>query len=229
MPDTLIVNRRFCGPPNSGNGGYVCGLLAERFGQPLEVMLRQPPPLDRALTLAAGDPARLLDGDTVIAEARHATLDLDVPHPPSLAQAQLWSQHYAGFESHAFPGCFTCGPARAAGDGLRIFPGRAPDGVLVAASFVPDASLAGVDGTIPLAVAWAALDCSGYFAAAHPTQALLGKMCAQLSLPLMAATSYVVIGWSLGREGRKVHAGTAVFDGHGLLHGSAKQTWITIS
>ena len=24
---TLSISRRFCGPPNSGNGGYVCGLL----------------------------------------------------------------------------------------------------------------------------------------------------------------------------------------------------------
>lgn len=29
---SLVIDRRFLGPPNSGNGGYVCGRLAPRPG-----------------------------------------------------------------------------------------------------------------------------------------------------------------------------------------------------
>ena len=228
MSPAVQVAGRFRGPPTSGNGGYVCGLVAEQIGQPLEVMLRSPPPLDRELTIEAGSPARLLDGDTVVAEARPATLVLDVPAPPSLVDAETWAHGYPGFSVHPFPECFTCGPARAVGDGLRIFPGRSPDGAMVAAPWFAHPALAEPNGQIRIAVAWAALDCAGYFAGAHPATALLGKMCAHVPAPLPAGERYVVIGWSLGREGRKIHAGTALFDAHGTLRGSARQTWIAV-
>jgi hypothetical protein len=149
------VAGRFRGPPTSGNGGYVCGLVAEQLGQPLEVMLRSPPPLERELTLEAGSPARLLDGDTVVAEARPAPLVLDVPAPPSLVDAETWAHAYPGFGVHPFPECFTCGPARAVGDGLRIFPGRAPDGSMVAAPWFAHPALADAQGQIRIAVACA--------------------------------------------------------------------------
>jgi len=38
----------------------------------------------------------------------------------------------------------------------------------------------------------------------------------------------VVVGWGLGRSGRKFHAGTALFDADGRLRGRSLQTWITI-
>ena len=41
-----IIRKRFCGPPNSGNGGYVCGLLANAMAEPCQVTLHAPPPLD---------------------------------------------------------------------------------------------------------------------------------------------------------------------------------------
>ena len=227
-PHTLRVAARFRGPPTSGNGGYVCGLVAQELGQPREVMLRSPPPLERALALEAGAPARLLDGETLIAQSSPMDLALDVPAPPSLAEAEAWSRLYPGFVSHPFPECFSCGPARAVGDGLRIFPGAAPDASLHAAPWLADASLADESGRIPVAVAWAALDCAGYFATAHPVTALLGKMCAHVPAPLAASERYVVIGWSLGREGRKLYAGTALFDEQGVLRGSARQTWIAV-
>ena len=48
MQNTIptIIRKRFCGPPNSGNGGYVCGLLANALGEPAQVTLHAPPPLD---------------------------------------------------------------------------------------------------------------------------------------------------------------------------------------
>jgi len=42
--DHVTIERRFCGPPESGNGGYSCGLLAAHVGGPAEVTLRRSPP-----------------------------------------------------------------------------------------------------------------------------------------------------------------------------------------
>ena len=28
---SIIIEKRYCGPPNSGNGGYVCGRLAQHI------------------------------------------------------------------------------------------------------------------------------------------------------------------------------------------------------
>ena len=52
---TLTVPARFNGPPDSGNGGYTCGLLAEALGaRPAEAVQ---PHLDALVAVAAGDPA----------------------------------------------------------------------------------------------------------------------------------------------------------------------------
>ena len=146
----LTVPRRFCGPPGSGNGGYTAGLLAERVqggtahavshapGCPaVEVTLRQPPPLDVAMRVQhvpADDPGnvtgttatRLLMGGAKIAEAVCVDADLDTVEAVSRAEASEAMERFAGFTSHPFPTCFSCGPDRAEGDGLRIFPGRSP-------------------------------------------------------------------------------------------------------
>jgi hypothetical protein len=49
----IIIDKRFCGPPNSGNGGYVCGRLARHIPGAAEVTLRAPPPLDTPLDAVA--------------------------------------------------------------------------------------------------------------------------------------------------------------------------------
>lgn len=45
MTGSLVVARRFCGPPDSGNAGYVCGLIAGFLDGPVKVTLRLPPSL----------------------------------------------------------------------------------------------------------------------------------------------------------------------------------------
>jgi hypothetical protein len=40
------------------------------------------------------------------------------------------------------------------------------------------------------------------------------------------ATEAVVIGWSLGEDGRKRYAGSALFDEAGTLLAAARSTWI---
>ena len=41
----IFINKRFNGPPNSGNGGYVAGLIAKEIGKCCEVKLVAPPPV----------------------------------------------------------------------------------------------------------------------------------------------------------------------------------------
>src|SRR5688572_28547221 len=101
MADQSIrIDRRFRGPPDSGNGGYVAGLLARALGgSGVEVTLRAPPPLDRELRVVVdGDGAVLLAGDELIAAARRMLVDLIVPPPPSLDVARDAGQHFAGFD-----------------------------------------------------------------------------------------------------------------------------------
>ena len=116
----------------------------------------------------------LYDGETVVATARPTTLAIQIPAAPDFAQAGAASKRYRGFESHFYPGCFVCGPDREAGDGLRIFAGpfsseSGPDG-MVAAAWVPDASLADSSGWLAPEFIWAALDCPGAYAFPEPTK-----------------------------------------------------------
>jgi hypothetical protein len=237
---TIRIAARFRGPEHSGNGGYTAGLVAAALapapGQAVEVTLRRPPPLERDLRLAcAAGAARLLDGEAdevELATARLATLDLEVLPPPAFAEAEAVSAHYVGHRHHGFPQCFACGPARAPGDGLRIFPGRLPKaeaGAPVAAPFVPDGSLAGADGQLGAEMIWAALDCVGYFGAYDEgtPPALLGRMTAAVLGPLAVGTPCVVMGWGLGRERRKLFAGSALYAGSRLV-GLSRQVWITV-
>jgi hypothetical protein len=230
MTATIVIASRFCGPPQSGNGGYSSGVVARELGGTVEVTLRKPPPLDRPLTFRHEDKLLLLDGAETVAEARAIALELEVPAPPSFEDAVQLSTRYVGFEEHNFPTCFVCGPGRAPGDGLRIFPGRSDAGAFVAAPWVPDVSVTGAGGRVLPEIMWAALDCPGYFGAAPDDwpRALLGRMTAELGEPVLAGERCVVIGWSLGREGRKIHAASALFGADGSLRGKARQTWIVL-
>lgn len=227
----VVIARRFCGPPDTGNGGYSAGLLAQSLSGAVEVTLRKPPPLARELTLRHnGDRAELLADAELVAEARQSSLELVVPSAPTFEQAVELSQRYVGFQKHHFPTCFVCGPARAVDDGLRIFPAAAAPGEPCAAPWLPPSDLTDDSGRVRGEVMWAALDCVGYFGVAAPDYpiALLGRITAEVISEARAGERCVVLGWSLGREGRKLHAGTALFGADGELKARARQTWITL-
>lgn len=232
----IRIASRFCGPPDSGNGGYSSGLLASQLpgrGEAVEVTLRRPPPLERELSVRSSsvtaEGIELVDGEQLVAEARPSELALDLPAAPSFERASELSRHYVGHQRHHFPGCFVCGPART--DGLRIFPGSEAPGEPVAAPWVAEASLANEQGVVRPEVLWAALDCIGYFASAAPDYAvaLLGRMTASIPGKVQAGEHAVVMGWALGREGRKLHAATAVFGADGGCRGYARQIWILLA
>jgi hypothetical protein len=124
----LQIDPRFNGPPHSANGGYACGLVAHLARGPVEVSLRLPPPLGRPLRaeVTPDGGVRVHDDGALVVEAVPAPqphLDLEVPGGVDLEAAQVASRGYAGFDEHPFPTCWTCGPDRHEGDGLRIFTG----------------------------------------------------------------------------------------------------------
>jgi len=226
----VTIDARFRGPPDSGNGGYVCGMVAAAAGEPVAVRLKRPPPLGVPLAFDEADGVlRLMQGETIVAEARPAAVDLEVPPPPDHAEAVIASLGYIGFAQHPFPGCFVCGPKRLAGDGLRIFAGPLGDRSLVAAPWIPDGTLAGPDGAISPEFLWAALDCPGCFATPMAGRlALLGELAARIERPLRPGEPCVVTGWERHTEGRKHFAGTAIFGPDGDLVARAAATWIAM-
>jgi hypothetical protein len=229
---SITIARRFNGPPDSGNGGYVCGALAVAAGVAMRVRLEAPPPLEVPLGIeqdSATGVCRLHAGERLIATATPARLQLDVPMPPEYVKAVWASQHYAGFRDHFFADCFVCGPHRRRGDGLRIFPGRLESGI-VAAPWLPAESLDAGDGKVAVEIHWAALDCPGYFAITPGRRMLLlGEMQAHVDRRVHVGESCTLIGWRIGHEGRKHYAGTAIFDEGGELCARARSTWIDVA
>jgi hypothetical protein len=213
----VIIPPRYNGPPGSANGGYACGLVSEALGGGFEVTLLRPPPVGVDLDLVGHE---LRQGDVVIAEARRAPpLDLDVPAPVSVEEAEEASKRYPGFQHHAYPTCFTCGPER--DDGLRIFPGpvEGRDG-LVASPWTPE--------EVRPEIIWAALDCPGGWAVDDFQRegVMLGRMAAGIRELPRVGERHVVVGWPVGEEGRKRHAGSALYSASGEVLALARSTWI---
>jgi hypothetical protein len=227
---TLRIERRFNGPPDSGNGGYVSGRLAAFIDGPASVRLLIPPPLETFMDVRSTDGGvDLAHGDVVVATARPAELTMELPAPPTYGQAATASRSYRGFSWHPFPGCFVCGPARGAKDGLNLFAGLLPGTSIVAAPWIPDDSLA-VDGRVKSEFLWAALDCPGAFSfdSAIGTALLLGEITASLLTPARAGEPHVALGWELDRRGRRHYTGTALFSDSGNCVAMARSTWFEV-
>ena len=226
---TIVIEHRFNGPPNSANGGYICGLIAGAIGESVSVRLHRPPPLDTPLTVKPrnGHEWQVLHDEQVIAVAARAGVQAHVPKPPSYMDALTISRQYIGFRAHSFPTCFVCGPQRQIGDGLRIFPGKAANAQLVAAPWRPHESLADALGKVRPEFIWAALDCPGYFASIFEDRiALLGELAVHVDRSVHVEEPCVVIGWRILVEGRKHKVGTALFDEEGERCALGVATWI---
>jgi hypothetical protein len=210
----LVIDRRFRGPDDSGNGGYTCGRIAAYVDGAAEVTLRLPPPLEVPLRVDGG---RVLDGEALVAEFGSATVALDVPEPPTWEEA---IEAQRPDVDSPFPHCFVCGYRRAQDDGLHIHAGPWRDGV-VAGVWVPRADTVGEE------FVWAALDCPGAYAvmAAGRGIVVLGRLAARVLRVPEAGEHCVVVGWPLGSDGRKHEAGTAVYAG-GEAVAVARAVWI---
>jgi hypothetical protein len=227
---TITIPKKFCGPPDSGNGGYVCGLLDRYTDYLSEVTLKKPIPLDKEMNLVqAEDTHCLMDGEDLIAYARPGDFYLQVPEPPSFEEAEEAAKNYAGLNGqHIFPGCFVCGPDHQ--QGLYIFAGRHGETQLYASPWIPDRILADKQDQIKTEFIWAALDCPGYFSIVkdQPAPFLLGRMTAKILQPITAYEKCTVIGWDLGRDGKKHFCGTAVFNEKEELCAAARGIWFKI-
>ena len=212
--ETVEIARRFRGPSSSGNGGYTCGLLSRLVEGDAEVTLRAPPPLETPLRV---DGLQVFDGETLVAEVRATTVELELPEPVSFADARALEP--PPDPDHPFPECFVCGPQ---GDGLRLRPGPVGDGRVVAA-WVPD--------QVSHELVWAALDCPGAFAvnpafSRGPT--VLGRLAAHVAEVPSVRDELVVVAWDLGgSDGRRLHAGTALFRGDRAL-AWARAVWFPV-
>lgn len=238
-PGQVIINRRFRGPPASGNGGYSCAMLSRFIDGPAAVRLRVPPPLDTPLEVRRNDGAIELfyhadTGEVLVGSARPATVELDIPEAPGFTAAQAASQRYRGFVAHWFPGCFVCGPQRDPGDGLRIFPGPVDGGSgpagMVAAAWIPDESLVDGSGLVAPEFLWAALDCPGAFSFPEPLHSalLLGELAVSIEGSVAPGERCVLIGWEIDRQGRKHFTGTALFGESGSCRAVGYATWFEV-
>lgn len=229
MNQQVIIDRRFRGPPDSANGGYACGLVAEGIHGIAQVSLRVPPPLDKPLLLEGdGSESRLLDGQVLVGEAQASTLDLDVPVAPGLGEAEAAMKGYVGFEGKTFTGCFVCGPERPPGDGLNIFAGPVEGRGMVASPWTPDASLVGPEGDLDRRHVWAALDCPSYFAIEGAPVALLARLTAQIDRMPEVGQPLVALAWSIGTDGRKHWSGSALATADGDVVAVAEALWIEV-
>lgn len=239
MP-SITIDPRFCGPPSSGNGGYVCGLMANHIGAGAEITLRAPPPLGRRLDIVAGADGELelREGEAILATGRPARIEISGIPTASYSEAEDAVRRTPFDESnHTFPTCFVCGPARAVGDGLRILAGplsaRADQRIgAYAASWIPDANLAGHDGRVAAEFVWAALDCPSGYATAHHLSGgetiLLGRMSARIDQRPKPDERYMVVAWPTARDGRKLFANSALLRPDGDVLAVAQATWLVV-
>jgi hypothetical protein len=237
---SVVIERRFRGPDRSGHGGYTCGLVGAAAGNPAEVRLERPPPLDEPLSVRRlGDTWVLVAwDDTVVAEARAVDdLGIEVPSPPVLhAAAQEGAEAYlaATEGTHPFPECFGCGPHRAERDGLRIFAGAVPgrDGIF-ASPWIPDETLAGTGSDeVRDEITWAALDCPTgtpvLFDLPADTAIVLGTMAAHLHSRPRVGYRYVVMSWLESRSERSARGCAALLGERGDPVATARGIWVFV-
>ena len=231
MSEHVIIGKRFNGPPNSGHGGYTCGIVAGLIGGIAEVTLRRPIPLDCPIEirkLAGG--VDLLEGETIVANGVVSRIEIDIPEPVTLEDARAASNSYLGFKKHPFPTCFVCGHHRAEGDGLRVFPGPVEKFNIFAAPWTPDSSIMDADGNVGPEFLWAVLDCPGGWVALSNlnSAAVLGRFAAKVVGAVSPNEHYVAMGWLIRQESKKIYAGSALFSRTSDLIAFASAIWIKV-
>jgi hypothetical protein len=235
----MIIAEKFRGPPSSGNGGYVGGVFAGLIDplaeHTVEVTLRAPIPLDKAMTTeVTGDTAKVTDGDTLIAEVKPSDTTFASRLPPSWqAVAAAADQAYSlqkGLQDFVpgvpgyHPICFCCGAGNP--DGLKVF--VAPVADQVAAIWQTETAWADASGKLPAEFLWTAMDCPGQFAFIHEgfRTGLLGRMTARIHSRPDAGAELLVNAWTIRVEGKKHFAGSAIYDQQGNLCAEAVTLWI---
>jgi hypothetical protein len=175
----------------------------------------------------------LFDGDRRIARAKSAMPGVEPPPPPTFDEAEAAVSGYLGFTRHDYPTCFVCGPERTPPDGLGLHAGPVACRSIVAAPWEPADDLLGADGHVRPELVWASLDCPSYFGHASfervDEAVLLGRLTSEIRRAPTAGERCVVAGWSLGRTGRKIRCGSALYGADGDVCARAEATWICVA
>ena len=221
--DVRTVDARFDGIPGFTLGGWLAGQVASVLGDGAEVRLLRPFRSGSALTVErTGDGARALGEGEVVADGRPWSGTVDTPRAPSLEEAVRASDGYSGLHEHPFPSCYCCGPRRAEGDGLRIFPGPLPEGIL-AAPWTPRPAHCDAEGRATLETLWGASDCPALWALMHAEPAetgrcvVTGTMRLRRLAPVVGGEPHVIAAWKVGESGRRLEAAVAFFAADGSL------------
>ncbi|MBK7723562.1 MAG: hypothetical protein IPI32_15515 [Austwickia sp.] len=244
-PAELVVPARFCGPDDSGNGGWVAGSLAGHVtgpdsaplgaAAPVTVTLRTPPPLERPLVVRPREDGLGVDlyddqsrsgvgtARLVASALRDAPMNPD-PEPaelPDVSPAQVIAaqERFPGLVRHAYAHCFGCGTERSAQEAVALRPGPLAElDSWWAASWVP------CEVSVP--IVWAALDCpTGWAAGAADRYLLLGQMTAQVHELPEVGEPCVVFSRQTGASGRKAYASSVLCRG-GMVLATADTVWI---
>jgi hypothetical protein len=84
-------------------------------------------------------------------------------------------------------------------------------------------------------VVWGALDCPSYVPSMWNggrmdtgAISLLGRLTAERLREIEVGEKLAVVGWPLGREGRKRHTATAIVNADGEIAARAMATWIEL-
>ena len=176
----------------------------------------------------------LKNGEDLIAEGVPLIWSASAPSEAITFQgAEYATAHSPAFDNHPFPTCFTCGPDRAEGDGLRIFPGKWQGSAREywAASWIPHSDLADKSGHIRDEFIWSALDCPTGFAGGFPWDGTLvtGRLGAQLLAPVHAEEKCILLSWATGAEGRKRLAECVLLGEDGTVRAASRATWIKLA
>jgi hypothetical protein len=149
---------------------------------------------------------------------REVELGVSAPDPLSYADAARAARPDLG---SPFPECFVCGHARG-DDALHLHAGPVEGRPVVAAPWTVAEDAVGAE------FVWAALDCPGAYATGVPGRGtvVLGQLTARVDRVPEAGERCVVVGRSLGSDGRKHGALTALFAESGEVLGVARAVWI---
>lgn len=220
LPDTIRIPPGCNGPARTANGGVAAGRMAALLDRPAEVRLTRPPPMgvDLALSVDGDWVIASDDGEQVLAARTAAPPDVTVP-----AVAATTVGDGVPFPDHPASACVVCGPDHPRG--LRMFPAPVPglSGV-VATWWTPPAWAIDDTGHLRPDLLWGVLDCPGALAIMHaagePMFAALASITGEVLAPVRAGQRVLVLGFTLGADGRKRTAGTAVLgqDGEVLAH-----------
>ena len=241
MGGTVRFERRFQGFADGALGGYAAGVAARGIEGPAEVNLRSLPPMERDLDLSTGNDGtrELRDGETLVLEVRPSAFELDPPDAPAPEEVEAASRDLAHDHGpHPYPGCFTCGPEREPGDGLRLFMGLVPGrpGIL-ASAWTPDPGLT-PGSALPEEFVWAALDCPTIWAVwltedgrvdrPEGTFPVLARQRVEQLAPVPTGEEAVVTAWPIRHDGRKHTTGAAIHARDGELLARAESLLIDV-